>query len=342
MEVVILKALKVFRFIMILVVMLSVLLLSSVSASAYANNIDYSIGMDKLAEKPENWIQGSIPNVNKETISGTDSTSSIASSACSSFAMTYALVKMGIYNPTNGDNPYSLIKVLREKNLIFPGAEWGYFDFTRVNEVDKSVHYEWRDDTVKGMNFDQAIKDIKGLWNEGYYVVAIVYGGPTRGHCIFMDGINEDGSISIGDSGFVGTTWEETYGKYDMRFSYLEVMSCDGKPFLNQPSIYDDNILRAVSDKEVEDYNVLLYEKDVEDMRVRSHNIAKIELQSLSFNPYPEVPGRGIIDAENIKDCSNDIKKNNFLDMLVFSILTGVMFILLIVYCKKYTYGRRL
>ena len=324
---------RVYRVSLVFCTLIMIFLLCTKVVYAYDGGIDWSKSVDELALKPENWIQGSIPNVNNETIMGDKETSSIQSSACSTFAMTYALVKMGYYNPSNGDNPYKLIKTIREKKMIYPGAEWGYFDYTRVNELYPEIHYEWRDNSVSGMNFESAIKYIKGLWNEGYYVVAIVYGGPTRGHCIFLDGINSDGSISIGDSGFIGTTWDETYGKYDMRFSYLEVMSCDGKPFLEQPSIYDDNILRAVSDKEVEEYNVLLYETDVEEMRAGSHDIAKIELQELTFIPNPEKPGRGFMNIEELND---PIIKDEFdWSLLLIHLLPPTIILCIVLYYKK-------
>lgn len=256
------------KIISLLIVIL--ILCSCASTRVYACYycVDGSKTQEELDKDIKYWWQGHVPADNS-LITGKAGSDTIGSGACSHFAMTYTLVKMGIFNPANGDTPITHIQNARNKNAFL--VDWGYFDFNRVSELYPDVSYEGRDDNVSGMSASDGLTYVKGKMSEGYYVVAIVYGGPTSGHCIFFDGINEDGSISVGDSAFEGITWEEIYGSYNMCFSYLELLKCKGKDFNSQPSIYDSNALRGVTSKEIIDYKALVKEWDLKGMPSKSN-----------------------------------------------------------------------
>lgn len=238
---------------------------------------------EELAKNPKYWIQGSIPNTGSETITLKAGSDTIGGGACSHFAMTYALVKMGIFNPKNGDTPYTHIKNAREKNAFM--TNWGYFDFTRVAELYPDVSFEGRDNNVQGMSGTEGLKYVKGKMAEGYYVVGIVYGDKTQGHCIFFDGVNSEGKMVIGDSGYEGTTFEDVYGICNTYFSYLELMKCKGKDINSQPSIYDGTALRGVSTTEVVEYKNLVKEYELTGMPTKSNlqeGIMRPEINSIN------------------------------------------------------------
>lgn len=238
---------------------------------------------EELAKNPKYWIQGSIPNTGSETITLKAGSDTIGGGACSHFAMTYALVKMGIFNPKNGDTPYTHIKNAREKNAFM--TNWGYFDFTRVAELYPDVSFEGRDNNVQGMSGTEGLKYVKGKMAEGYYVVGIVYGDKTQGHCIFFDGVNSEGKMVIGDSGYEGTTFEDVYGTCNTYFSYLELMKCKGKDINSQPSIYDGTALRGVSTTEVVEYKNLVKEYELTGMPTKSNlqeGVVRPEINSVN------------------------------------------------------------
>lgn len=238
---------------------------------------------EELAKNPKYWIQGSIPNTGSETITLKAGSDTIGGGACSHFAMTYALVKMGIFNPKNGDTPYTHIKNAREKNAFM--TNWGYFDFTRVAELYPDVSFEGRDNNVQGMSGTEGLKYVKGKMAEGYYVVGIVYGDKTQCHCIFFDGVNSEGKMVIGDSGYEGTTFEDVYGTCNTYFSYLELMKCKGKDINSQPSIYDGTALRGVSTTEVVEYKNLVKEYELTGMPTKSNlqeDIMRPEINSIN------------------------------------------------------------
>lgn len=228
------------------------------------------VSAEELSKDPKYWKQGYVPATGSETITLKGGSDTIGEGACSHFAMTYALVKMGIFNPKNGDTPYTHIKNAREKNAFM--TNWGYFDFTRVDELYPDVSFEGRDENVHGMSASDGLKYVKGKMAEGYYVVGVVYGSVSdNGHCIFFDGVNSDGKMNIGDSGYSGLTFEDVYMQSTNYFNYLELLKCKGKDINSQPSIYDDTVIRGVSTREVVEYNHLVEEYDLTGMPTKSN-----------------------------------------------------------------------
>lgn len=192
------------------------------------------------------WIQGYVPADNSLINPNSASSYTINEGGCSHFAMSYALVKMGILKPSEGDTPMTHINNARKYNAFY--TDWGYFNFNDVGKIYKGVSYVGRDSKIEGMYNDKAVARLKQLMQKGYYIVAIVVSpGLTDGHCIFIDGINKDGTLSIGDSGFQGLTWEDNYGQRSTRIDYVELLKCKGKDFNSQPSIYDGASLKRMS-----------------------------------------------------------------------------------------------
>lgn len=192
------------------------------------------------------WIQGYVPADNSLINPNSDNSDTINGGGCSHFAMSYALVKMGILQPSKGDTPITHINNARKHNAFF--TDWGYFDFIHVNKVYKDVSYVGRDSKIEGMYNDKAVARLKLLMKKGYYIIAIVSSsGLTEAHCIFIDGINKNGTLSIGDSGFQGITWEDNYGQRSTYIKYVELLKCKGKDFNSQPSIYDGASLKRMS-----------------------------------------------------------------------------------------------
>ena len=203
--------------------------------------------------KVEFWNQGS-----QEEIHPGCGGCSFQEAGCSTFSALYMAVKTGHIDPSAGENIDTFKVLAREKNMYQRTAYFPcyYFAYDHINELYPDIEYVGRSiegdggmAVNSGMPYDDAVTCIKKYMNDGYYVVGvIVVSGTKINHCIFFDGINEDGTISIGDSGYTGITLEDAYGnKYShssMSFSYVEIMKCDKHPSNTMPSIYDGNALR--------------------------------------------------------------------------------------------------
>ena len=199
--------------------------------------------------KVEFWNQG----YPAETIhSGTGCTFQAA--GCSTYSALYIAVKTGHIDPKKGENIDTFKVLAREKNMYWSDPNY-YFAYDRINELYSDMEYVGRklEDGVvvdSSMSYDDAITCIKKYMSDGYYIMGVInVTGTNICHCIFFDGINEDGTLSIGDSGYSsGITMESLYSdkypKTSMFFSYVEIMTCKDKPCNKQPSIYDGNALR--------------------------------------------------------------------------------------------------
>lgn len=310
----------------VLVTLISVLMLicisvTDVSACLYPQDGESA---SELENDIRYWHQGVIPADNS-LITGQAGSDTIGQGACSHFAMTYALVKMGIFDPSKGDTPITHIQNARDKNAFL--TEWGYFDFSRVNELYSNVTYEGRDNNVSGMGETEGLAYVKGKMNEGYFVVGIVYGNLTSGHCIFFDGINEDGTTSIGDSAFGGLTWEEVYSGQNTCFSYLELLKCNGVDFNRQPSIYDENALRGTTTSEMQEYSELVQEWDLKGMPTKtnlSEGIVKPE-----FFGDDSLSQKELLAVQNIKDYKDADKMSAF---AIIKMIISIIGFLLITY----------
>lgn len=227
------------------------------------------------------WRQGRVPADNSKIHSGINKT--IGQAACSHFAMSYALVKMGYFDPESGDTPIKHIELARRHNAFRDGGY--YYEYAKAPDMYPGVEYcgvEWR---MNNMNGPAGLAYVKGKMAEGYYVIACVKARYvpgilpedkdhtlTNGHMIFFDGINEDGTTSIGDSAFNGTTWEEIYGRKDVitTWIYVELLKCDTAPFNERPSIYKENKLRGVSGSEYSEYQDVTKEYNITGMPAKS------------------------------------------------------------------------
>lgn len=196
---------------------------------------DGSVPQEELVQDVRYWRQGSVPYTGEQKIVNWESSSTIEYAGCSHFAMSYALVKMGYLNPDCGDTPLTHIRKAREYGAFL--VDWGYYDFSRAGEMYKGITYEGRK-YIEHLGKYEGLEYIKELMREGYYVIGVISSPVTEGHCIFFDSIQEDGSVVIGDSFFSGLTFDDYYGTVLTEWSYLELLKCDGKPLLEQPSIY--------------------------------------------------------------------------------------------------------
>lgn len=253
------------------------LLCGSVFSSYACYNKPGSMTQEEADMTVSYWKQGSVPNDNSIIQPGTDYT--IGGAACSHFAMSYMLVKTGYMNVNAGETPINHINLARQYKAF---RNPYYFEYGKAPEMYPGIVYHGVDSNVKNLIGQDGLDYVKGKMAEGYYVIACVQArykpghipegrkkaGITDGHMIFFDGINADGTVSLGDSFFYGTTWEELYGTEGVitTWKYLELLKCDGKPFEQQPSIYDDNALRGVNDEEIIRYKDVVAEYNLTGM----------------------------------------------------------------------------
>ena len=222
------------------------------------------------------WHQGVIPPDNSPITPGN---SSIGSAACSSFAMTYCLVKMGIYHTDEGDDPIKLINEGRDKGLYSNG--W-YFDYCNIGKLYPDIKcINDFDSGPAGLSSKDVVDYVKGLMAEGKYVIVCV-NGPQGGHMIFFDGVTEDGKVSIGDSAFAGLDWETTYGAMNATVQYAVIFEYTEKS-TDRPSIYDEVALRK--DKKADKKDIETKDKIVEEYDLNGMP-AKYTLQDVLKVPH--------------------------------------------------------
>lgn len=253
--------------------------LSAINVCAF-NNPPNDMSLDESEKDCQYWNQGNY----SESIDSSRGYGSIAGNACNHFAAMYMMVKMGKIDPSKGEYPVKHFEDVR-KIGAYRGT-WGYCEYRDMPKIygnDFSYVEDYELDEVLNMNgkfvnhsFNaiEGLSIVKELINKGYYVSACVSGSVTSGHLIFFDGVREDGKMSIGDSGFYGITFEDTYDS-DTTFNYFEVFECKSTPSSNQPSIYDSNVLRNTTSKDIEEensiFNSLILEKDLVGMPQKSN-----------------------------------------------------------------------
>lgn len=248
-----------------------------VVASACKYNTVEGKDVSEVENDPAYWWQGRVPAFNEPITAGN---SSVGNAACSSFAMTYCLVKMGIYHVQDGDGPVKLIQEAREKGLYSNG--W-YFDYKKIDSLYPDIEcINDFDYGVAGKSSNEAIDYIKGLMAEGKYVIACV-NGPQGGHMIFFDGIDESGNLLIGDSAFAGLDWNTTYGNMGATLQYAVVFEYS-EPSTDMPSIYDGVDLRKdkkKDEKDIERKNILVKEWDLVGMPAKSALVDRMGMMTL-------------------------------------------------------------
>lgn len=278
------------KFIVCMSLIFSIVICSTVNVGAYLYKPSDMDSAEQL-KHVEYWTQFDDPWA-EDPINGSSS-SSFHNAGCSTYSMAYALVKMGILNPKGGDTCKTLVDKARSAGIYDSSGTYSwYFNYSRISELYPDVEYVGRGD-----GGDMSAEDFK-VWakakiNEGYYLIPCIYGGPTNGHMIFIDGFTSDDKMSTGDCGWgPGLTFEESYDNYgswkNMRISYTEMLKYT-KPCGSQPSIYDDTALRGTSEYTEADkaaYTDLVSEWQLEGMPAKSEILAKAEvhLQACKYN----------------------------------------------------------
>lgn len=170
----------------------------------------------------------------RESINGRGG-KSIGSSACSNYAMGYALYKSGL----DKRNPYeSVIKPARKLGIYENSGDYSwYFNFYKVNKLNSNFKYEY---TLQNPSAQQ----LKQLYFKGKYLILCISSNETAGHTVFIDGFTTGNNLVIGDSRGNGTMLNKCYT--GVKYMYVEVLSCKGRPCNSQPSIYGQSTTNAL------------------------------------------------------------------------------------------------
>lgn len=216
------------------------------------------------------WWQGRCPNDNGRRLHG-GTGSTIGAAACSYFATSYMLVKMGEMNP-HKETPHNLVDKADEKQLW--RNSWGMFDFHYINEIYPNVEMvNWK--IPLSGNLEEQLATIRGLMEEDglFVVVCIVTDYSASGHYIFIDGFDDDGNVIVGDSSYEGITWEDCYvnnverGNVNCWISDITTFRHSKLKPSDCPSIYDNVKLdKFMSDSEREIYEGIKKEWELNGM----------------------------------------------------------------------------
>ena len=219
--------------------------LSGMAMPAFANKHDVSEINDgykkEYAYDVYRWWQGEIPFDRSNIIPNSSSSESLYS-ACSYFATSYMLVKMGLLKPYKKETPITFIDKAREIEAY--ASSWGLFDFERLSEIYPEIEVVDTFYNTQKMTYEEVKNEIKVRMGKGEFVIACVAGSDTNGHYIFVDGFNEDDEMVIGDSTRAGTKWTDTYGAegHNNKIVHIETFKCKKKRPFHCPSIYDDKL----------------------------------------------------------------------------------------------------
>lgn len=160
---------------------------------------------------------------------------SIGSSACSSYAMGYALYKAGL----DKRNPYeSVIKPARKLGIYENSEDYSwYFNFHEVNKLNSKFRFE-------GRLHNPSLQRLKEFYFKGKYLILCISSNETEGHMVFIDGFTTGNNLVIGDSWGNGTMLNKCYT--GVEYVYAEVLSCKGRPCNSRPSIYGQSTTNAL------------------------------------------------------------------------------------------------
>lgn len=160
---------------------------------------------------------------------------SIGSSACSSYAMGYALYKAGL----DKRNPYeSVIKPARKLGIYENSEDYSwYFNFHEVSKLNSKFRFE-------GRLYNPSLQRLKEFYFKGKYLILCISSNETEGHMVFIDGFTAGNNLVIGDSWGNGTMLNKCYT--GVEYVYVEVLSCKGRPCNSRPSIYGQSTTNAL------------------------------------------------------------------------------------------------
>ena len=184
-------------------------------------------------DNPWYWNQ-SLSAHSWESINGRGG-ESIGSSACSSYAMGYALYKAGL----DKRNPYeSVIKPARKLGIYENSEDYSwYFNFHEVNKLNSKFRFE-------GRLYNPSLQRLKEFYFKGKYLILCISSNETEGHMVFIDGFTAGNNLVIGDSWGNGTILNKCYS--GVEYVYAEVLSCKGRPCNSRPSIYGQSTTNAL------------------------------------------------------------------------------------------------
>lgn len=269
------------RFRVLSLLMVLVIMLSSVCCYAYYDYNADGLSIEEASKDPKYWYQGTVPSSDNVTLGNTGKTPGAA--ACGYFSASAILVKMGIMNPEE-DNPIELIKWANENYTErMYGQESGYWHInpwsipSRYPDFEFEVlHNEEKSDSCYDLKGDELKSWVKGVMNEGYFVALTIPRTAGGAHWIAVDGFDEEGNMIIFDSYYNATTepkkYEDannygSYGSYsDYGASDAMLFKMEGVDPLSAPSIYGGTFNISVSDEDIEEYNRLVKEWELNGM----------------------------------------------------------------------------
>ena len=297
----------------------------------------------------EYWSQGSDPWAD-EPICGVSGGDPFCSSGCSNYAMAYALVKMGLLDPSKGDTVMTLVQKTRDAGLYdAPGGNFSWhYPWHRINELFPDVEpVNMYDTSCSGTPMEDAIPIIKGLLDEGYYVGIHVVGTTHVNHVIFVDGFTSDGKMSVGDSAWSeGLTLEDIYDAELGSWKNLHLNSIYRLkykiPSNKQPSIYDNTALRqGMTTEEKVQYNEskIINEWDLEGMPKKSEltgKLTNVEMMRHQDEVYKDLT---LEERINIKGVLESKEAQYPTPVQVAGVVMSVLGIICFVYALLITLG---
>lgn len=202
------------------------------------------------------WGQASDPRTEGRYLQCGRSDASVWNNACSYYAASFMLAKMGVLDVSSGENP---VTVLDKMEAVDPvGEMWGIMNYSKIDLAFPTVHLvpSEFDRNLLGFTHEEIVHMIRAVIEEGGFVIVCAGEGCTPGgHYIFIDDVTEDGDLIIGDSFYEGRKWSDTFGPSGSRIYYWDVFWCEDCVPADCPSIYDihDIIMQNRMEEDIKD-----------------------------------------------------------------------------------------
>lgn len=332
--------------IMVGVICMVCMLMPSFTSYAYYDYNTDGKTIEEASKDPKYWNQGYVPDNDGLTLYNGRS---ISGNACSYFATSFALVKLGLMDP-NKDNPVELIRWCNEDASKRVDIGGWHINPQAMSERYPGLEVVYPDYAVTDKQGDDVKVYVKGKMSEGYVVCLCIRHpdlqnpGEWSAHWICVDGFDGDKMI-IADSAYYACNepkdWEMVggygpHGNYtDYTASYAMLYKKEGVDPFKTPSIYGGEFTsNPMTDEEKERYQQILDDYDLVGMPDKSVLLDN----SLDF----ELADNTVLSLEENNQLAN-IKENLNTGRLtvlgVFSVLCKVLGIILLIYAMLLIVG---
>lgn len=226
----------------ILLLSISFLIPAGVVGIAYDQSLyQEALQNDRETTNPLAWMQTNDASMavpasqNSILIPRSEGNLPIGSVGCTWYATLAMLIKADVWSPQNDGNITKFVQKCKDEGM-FAGGICNVFDADNVSKYFPSVKLISKELLQSGgKTIAELSEKVKEAKNRGDFVVAWLRIGPdlAGGHAIFIDDVNEDGTLSVLDSCSAGDDLFSETSAFSSAFA-----SCGVREKMQAPLVY--------------------------------------------------------------------------------------------------------